>query len=302
MHCLNCAPQVRSLTLDSLSDRECQLLLCIGNEKANAIWEKGLALQKGWKKPDSSADRKASEGYIKSKYLWKGFLAYSESDGKTDAERAENFSRALYEAANALNLLGMSEAIAFGASVDWANPDEDNKTSLQRCVLNAKSNRSDWSAIDCVELLLQHGAKMEVGEGATTHILDFAKSEGAELDMVEYLWTKLPETERRDRLGLQLYEAAKTSKMDGLAEALAKGASVNWKNAKDGGKCSLHVCALVMRPKDGSKWNAIECLELLLGRGGQLDAMDNDGHNVMDCAVVGGAEREMIEFLATKLT
>jgi ankyrin repeat protein len=276
--------------------------LCIGNEKANAIWEKGLAMQKGWKKPDSSADRKAREGYIKSKYLWKGFLAYSESDGKTDAERAENFSRALFEAAKASNLLSMSEAIAFGANVDWANRDEDNKTALQLCVLKEKGDMLDWSAVDCVELLLQHGAKMEVGESATTHILDFAKREGAEPEMVEYLWTKLPETEKRDRLGLLLYEATKSRNMDGMAEALAKGASVNWKNAKDGGKSSLHVCALVMRPKDDSKWNAIECLELLLLRGGQLDALDNDGHNVMDCAVIGGAEREMIEFLATKLT
>lgn len=293
--------KVRSLTLDSLSDGESQLLLSLGNEKANAIWEKGLALQKGWKKPDSKADRKTREGYIKSKYMWKGFLAYNESDGKTETERAKNFGTKLYEASKMCNVLGMSEAIAFGGSVDWVNSEDDNKSPLHACVQARKGDNGDWHAIECAELLLQHGAKMETSVESCPHILDFAKKEEAEMDMIDYIWTKLPETERKDRVGLQMYEAAKTSDIDGLAEALAQGATADWKNAKDGGKTPLHVCVLGKRPPGDAKWNAIECVELLLGRGGRLDALDNDGHNVMDCAVVGSAEREMIEFLATKL-
>ena len=273
--------------------------MSIGNEKANAIWEKGLELQKGWKKPGSSADRKAREGYIKSKYMWKGFLAYNESDGKTDAERVETFSQALYNAVKECNVLAMSEALAFGANADWINKENDNKNCLEVCVLHKKEEEgSDWLAIECAELLLQHGAKMETGVGVP--ILDFATVENAEKDMVDYLWTKLSETERKDRLGLMLYEAAKHGDIDGLGEALAKGASIDWKNPKEGGKSALHVCVLGKKPEDNEKWNAIECIELLLGTGGRLDTMDNDGHNVMDCAVVGGAEREMVEFLATK--
>ena len=290
------------MTLDSLSDGESRLLLSLGNEKANAIWEKGLALQKGWKKPDARADRKTREGYIKSKYMWKGFLAYSESDGKTDAERAENFGRRLYDATKRCNVLEMSEAIAFGGSVDWVNSEDDNRSPLHVCVLTKKVEGEDWNAIVCAELLLQHGAKMDTEVKKCPHILDFAKEEHAEQDMIEYIWQKVPETEKRDRLGLQLYEAAKSGNIDGLAEALAKGATADWKNAKDGGKTPLHVCVLGKRPANDEKWNAIECVELLLGRGGKLETLDNDGHNVMDCAVVGSAEREMIEFLATKLS
>ena len=141
---------------------------------------------------------------------------------------------------------------------------------------------------------------MEAG-GGTSHILDYAIKENVENEMIDYLWTKLPETERKDRLGLQLYEAAKNSDLDGLSRALARGATADWKNAKEGGKTALHVCVLGKRPPGNGKWNAIECVELLLGKGGHLEALDNDGHNVMDCAVVGSAEREMIEFLATKL-
>jgi len=258
-----------------------------------------LELQKGWRKPDSKADRKARENYIKSKYMWKGFLEYNESDGKTERERIENFSRALYDAAKRCDALDMSKALAFGADVDWVNSEDGSETPLQVCVLNKKTgDGKDWRAIECAELLLQHGAKMEVGEQeATTHILDVAEEQGAEKEMFDHLWKKTPETEKKDRLGLFLYEAAKNSDMNGLAEALAQGASVGWKNPKDGGKSALHIGVLGKKPEDESKWTAIECVELLLGRGGDLELLDNDGHSVVDCAVVGGAELEMIEYL-----
>lgn len=290
---------MRSLTLDSISDSESKLFLAIGNDQANAIWEKGLALQKGWKKPGPGADRNAREGYIKSKYMWKGFLAYNESDGKTEAERVASFSRKLHSAAKESNLLGMSEALAFGAHVDWVNEDDGNKNCLEICVQHKKQGDEDGFGLVCLELLWQHGVKMETGFGVP--ILDFATVENADKEVIDYLWSKLPETERKDRLGKMLYEAAKLNDLASLAEAIQKGANISWKNPKDSGKSALHVCVLGKKPKDGSKWNAIECVELLLGNGGQLEALDNDGHNCMDVAVVGNAEREMVEFLATKL-
>lgn len=298
----NAGIQVRSLTLDSLGDGESKLLLSLGNERANAFWEKGLELQKGWKKPGPDVQRKVREGYIKSKYLWKGFLAYSESDGKAEEDRIENFSRNLYEAAKRCDVLDMSEALAFGANVDWANSEEDNNTALHACVLRRREGEdTEWNAIECAELLYQHGARMEAVE-SSRHIYDFAVEEEAEKEMVDYLWTRITETERRDRLGLQLYQAAKKSDMKALAASLARGANVNWRNEDEGGRTPLHVCVLTRRPEDESiKWKAIECVELLLANGADLNALDMDGHNVMDCAVVGGAEREMIEFLTTKL-
>ena len=271
--------------------------MAIGNEKANAIWEKGLELQKGWKKPDPSVDRKVREGYIKSKYLWKGFLAYNESDGKTEAHRVENFSRALYDAAKSCDVIGMSEALAFGGSVDWTNSEEDNKTPLHVCVLKPKvENEEEWNAIVCAELLYQHGAKLG------SPILDFACEEKVDQEMIDYLWARLPEADKKDRLGLKLYKAAEAGDMRALADLLAEGASPTWKNNEAGGKTALHACVLRKRPEDDSqKWKAIECSELLLTNGGQLDSLDNDGHNVIDCAVLGNAEREMVEFLETKL-
>jgi hypothetical protein len=42
---------------------------------------------KGWTKPSGGASRKAKEEWLKSKYLWKGFLEYQADDGHDQADR-----------------------------------------------------------------------------------------------------------------------------------------------------------------------------------------------------------------------
>ena len=81
------------MKLDSLSESEGQLLLRMGNANVNAIWEAGANDQKGWEKPSGTAGRQAKEEWIKSKYLWRGFLQYSDEDGKTHIDREEKFSQ-----------------------------------------------------------------------------------------------------------------------------------------------------------------------------------------------------------------
>ncbi|EED95453.1 ArfGAP, partial [Thalassiosira pseudonana CCMP1335] len=68
--------KVRSLRLDTISEFEYKLLLELGNDKVNQIWEAGLHHQKGWTKPKGGATRRVKEEWIKSKYLWKGFVEY----------------------------------------------------------------------------------------------------------------------------------------------------------------------------------------------------------------------------------
>jgi ankyrin repeat protein len=97
----------------------------------------------------------------------------------------------------------------------------------------------------------------------------------------------------------ELYEAAKEGKLLAAATALAQGADVEWKNAEDGGKTPLHACAVSQRPSDG-EWLAIECAELLIQNGADMKVLDHSSHNVLDCAVIGNADREMVEYLSTK--
>ena len=103
------------------------------------------------------------------------------------------------------------------------------------------------------------------------------------------------------RKNRELYEASKNAQLLAVATALAHGADVEWKNEEDGGKTPLHACAVSPRSSDESEWLAIECAELLLQNGATMSILDQSSHNVLDCAVIGNGDREMIEYLSSKL-
>jgi Arf-GAP/coiled-coil/ANK repeat/PH domain-containing protein len=183
--------KVRSLKLDSLSENEAKLILAIGNDKANAIWEEGVVTQKGWEKPNEKSGRKAKEEWIKSKYLWKGFLKLSENDGKNSEEREEKNSMEMYEATKNGNVLGIARALAHGAVVTWKNTDDNNKSALHACTQIKAADTEDWKAIECAELLLQNGAKMNARDSITEGVLDSAVLANSDRAMIEYLSTKV---------------------------------------------------------------------------------------------------------------
>jgi hypothetical protein len=184
--------KIRSLMLDSLSYGEAKLLLCLGNDKVNPIWESGLAAQKGWKKPDHSADRKTREDWIRSKYLWKGFLRFEDSDGHSDRERNGKFSRDLCDAAVRGDVVAAANALAHGGSVEWTDQSRDGKTALHLCALcKREDDGTPWTAIECAELLLQNGAKMDSLDASSHSVLDSALLGNAEVEMVEFLTSKV---------------------------------------------------------------------------------------------------------------
>jgi len=184
--------KVRSLKLDSLSNMEARLLLALGNDRMNSILEAGLALQEGWKKPTQSDSRKVKENWIKSKYVWKGFL---EDRSKDLSVQNQN----LYDSASQSNLLGIMEALAYGGDVEWKNPKEDGKTPLHACAMSSrssakpkKSDKGSWQGLECAELLLQNGAKADALDAKTHGVLDCAVlGDGGEREMIEFLTAKL---------------------------------------------------------------------------------------------------------------
>lgn len=135
-HCLY--KQVRSLTLDDISKSEALVLLSLGNERANSIWEAGIGLQKGWQRPSSTDSRKVKEDWIKSKYMWKGFIEYSPEDGREWNEREKKFSKVIYEAAKVGDVFGIAEGFAKGGSLEWKNVEENGKTALHVCATSVE--------------------------------------------------------------------------------------------------------------------------------------------------------------------
>ena len=179
--------KVRSLKLDSLSFGEGLLLRSLGNEFMNSIWEAGLVDQKGWQKPTASVDRKTREEWIRSKYMWKGFLSFQDFEEMNDDERKEKFSRDLYDAAKNGDVYKTAAALAYGGSVEWTNVNEGGKTALHICTLAKITEGAEWKAIETSELLLQNGAKMTAFDSDFHDVLDHALIGNAEVKMVEYL-------------------------------------------------------------------------------------------------------------------
>ena len=162
----------------------------LGNKNANRIWEAGLHHQKGWTKPKGSAPRKAKEEWIKSKYVWKGFLEYRAEDGHEQEDREANFSRDLYEAARVGDLLAVQEALAKGGSVEWKNEKEGGKRALHICVVGRPPDEddiSDWKGIQCAELLIQNGSKLDAVDFDHHKVLDCAVVGNGRREMIEYL-------------------------------------------------------------------------------------------------------------------
>mmetsp|Transcript_21914 Transcript_21914/g.26775 ORF Transcript_21914/g.26775 Transcript_21914/m.26775 type:complete len:1208 (-) Transcript_21914:30-3653(-) len=191
--------KVRSMRMDNVSGAEASLILALGNERVNSIWEAGVGSQKGWNKPTASANRKMKEDWIKSKYAWRGFLEYKKEDGREWEDRETKFSVDLYEAAKIAHLLGVVEALAKGGSVDWNNDKEDGKTCLHICVVGCRSPTTEDKSpteedeaegsmrLECAELLIQNGAKLDARDAHHQGVLDCALSGSATIQMIEYL-------------------------------------------------------------------------------------------------------------------
>ena len=216
--------KIRSLKLDSLGEGEARLLLALGNDKVNPIWEGNVAQQRGWTKPTCNANRKERDEWIRSKYQWKGFLVVPESDSVTEEEeRILKYNQELIKAAQNANLVAIVHALSHGANVDWKDPNNGGKTALHICTLskrlevedhdppsdnnnngkkeegenknveecNAKEeDSSSWAGRECAELLIQNGAKMDALDASHHNVLDCALLGGASIEMVTYLTKK----------------------------------------------------------------------------------------------------------------
>lgn len=165
------------------------MLLSLGNDRVNPIWEAGLKNQRGWKKPTESDSRNVKEDWIKSKYQWKGFLEVDSS--RNEAERMERFNCELYEAAGQGNVLGVANALAHGGCVEWKNTNSEGKTPLHACAISSSPPDDDdddeWQGIECAELLIQNGAKLNALDDNHQSPLDCAVIGGAEREMIEFL-------------------------------------------------------------------------------------------------------------------
>ena len=70
--------KVRSIHMDDFDDHFLKLLLASGNLLSKSIFEE--CIQAGWEKPLPESSRETKEKWIKSKYVWKGFISLEKSE------------------------------------------------------------------------------------------------------------------------------------------------------------------------------------------------------------------------------
>lgn len=108
--------------------------------------------------------------------------------------------------------------------------------------------------------------------------------------------------EREEKYCRDMFQSAKQGDIIGIATALAHGAVASWHNEAEEGKTALHQCCLYKVRESEDEWKAIECAELLLQNGAKIDSKDKLAHGVLDCALLGNADRQMIEYLSQRVS
>mmetsp|Transcript_4099 Transcript_4099/g.7910 ORF Transcript_4099/g.7910 Transcript_4099/m.7910 type:complete len:481 (-) Transcript_4099:119-1561(-) len=194
--------KVRSLTLDKISVLECRVLKELGNEKINTIMEASLDTAEGWTKPTPEVSRVRKEAFIKAKYQWKGFVNFEDKNGVGDSQDKNNIE--LYNAAKHGDIMGVATALAKGGSVDYTDKLEAGMTPLHVCATGgpkASSTRVNDDAnddanrtrrrLECAELLIQNGAKIDATDYHEHTVLDGAVCHGGSQDMVEFLSVRI---------------------------------------------------------------------------------------------------------------
>ena len=114
--------KIRSITLDKLSFNSLQLLLTIGNDRSNAVWEAQLTNVELRLTPESNMEER--EKYITSKYVQRMY-AFAR-----DATMAQKVAH-LVKSATDGDLIGIIAAIAAGADVNVRVEDEGNVGEAQ---------------------------------------------------------------------------------------------------------------------------------------------------------------------------
>lgn len=160
--------KVRSITLDKWTYNSLQLLLTIGNERSNAVWEAMLSdaeeeLESPLK-PTKGTTMEERERYIVKKYVQREYVF------ARDATTSQKESHLIKSAADG-DLVGVMAAIAAGADVNVRSVGngehvEDSKTALHLACIGQHTL--------CVELLCQMSASVDEMDAAGFTPLDIA--------------------------------------------------------------------------------------------------------------------------------
>ena len=167
--------KVRSITLDKWTSYNLQLMLTIGNERANAIWEASLGnteerSEEGPLKCTASSTMEEREKFILRKYVQREYVFAKDA---SQEHKELHLLKSAYDG----DLIGTIAAIAAGAEVNMITS-EDSRTALHFAC--------EGHHTLCVGLLCQLGAVCDIADNEGLTSYDIASRMGFQ-DVIDIL-------------------------------------------------------------------------------------------------------------------
>uniref|UniRef100_T1E6H6 Arf-GAP with coiled-coil, ANK repeat and PH domain-containing protein n=1 Tax=Crotalus horridus TaxID=35024 RepID=T1E6H6_CROHD len=240
--------KVRSLTLDSWEPELLKLMCELGNNVINRVYEANRE-KMGAKKPHPGSQRQEKEEYIRAKYVDRRFVSPADPGGKPALTPNQEAKKQ-----------GSPESTAAPLKVPG---------SPQASQADGEESKERLAAVAPASVL--HKPEGESQGEASSSSSAGAASQDAKL------WVA----------GLQLYQAAYQKSLPHMAEALAQGAEVNWRNQENG------FTPLIQAVRGGS---LVTC-EFLLQNGANVNLRDAQGRGPLHHATILGHTGQVCLFL-----
>ncbi|XP_036706066.1 arf-GAP with coiled-coil, ANK repeat and PH domain-containing protein 2 isoform X1 [Balaenoptera musculus] len=280
--------KVRSLTLDTWEPELLKLMCELGNDVMNRVYEADVE-KMGIKKPQPG-QRQEKEAYIRAKYVERKFVdKYSISSSPPEQEK-KIASKSCEEKRLSISKLGTSEQVRASpqSSVVAVNSDEARRESLF-CPDELDSLFSYFDTSSKLRSIKSNDSGIQQSSDDGRESLPSTVSANSLYE---------PEAERQDSSvfldskhlnpGLQLYRASYEKNLPKMAEALARGADVNWANSEEN-----KATPLIQAVLGGS---LVTC-EFLLQNGANVNQRDVQGRGPLHHATVLGHTGQVCLFL-----
>ncbi|XP_039197467.1 arf-GAP with coiled-coil, ANK repeat and PH domain-containing protein 2 isoform X2 [Crotalus tigris] len=240
--------KVRSLTLDSWEPELLKLMCELGNNVINRVYEANRE-KMGAKKPHSGSQRQEKEEYIRAKYVDRRFVSPADPGGKPALTPNQEAKKQ-----------GSPESTAAPLKVPG---------SPQASQADGEESKERLAAVAPASVLHEPEGESQ-GEASSSSSAGAASQDAK-------LWVA----------GLQLYQAAYQKSLPHMAEALAQGAEVNWRNQENG------FTPLIQAVRGGS---LVTC-EFLLQNGANVNLRDAQGRGPLHHATILGHTGQVCLFL-----
>uniref|UniRef100_A0A0K8S2P1 Arf-GAP with coiled-coil, ANK repeat and PH domain-containing protein n=1 Tax=Crotalus horridus TaxID=35024 RepID=A0A0K8S2P1_CROHD len=240
--------KVRSLTLDSWEPELLKLMCELGNNVINRVYEANRE-KMGAKKPHPGSQRQEKEEYIRAKYVDRRFVSPADPGGKPALTPNQEAKKQ-----------GSPESTAAPLKVPG---------SPQASQADGEESKERLAAVAPASVLHEPEGESQ-GEASSSSSAGAASQDAK-------LWVA----------GLQLYQAAYQKSLPHMAEALAQGAEVNWRNQENG------FTPLIQAVRGGS---LVTC-EFLLQNGANVNLRDAQGRGPLHHATILGHTGQVCLFL-----